>query len=1425
MVFVPQIATADGQRRRGVVLLVVMALLALFAAVGLAFVFYADAEATAAQWFREAGSVAQQQADYDHEALLNYFLGQLIYDADDMSVAGVSSAMRGHGLARNMYGYNSAGFNCVPYSGLGRVHFTQALPPPIGNQDDFNLVNYTYYKTDNFVRDPERTGFRPNNAAAPTAPYFANSASYTYPDHNNMFLAAVNSSGEVLLQSFYRPWLGNGRYNSLQPDQSYHHPDFKASLLLDSDGGGNVKNLDFSPGTMYFPGGVKKYYFNDSLWMDLGWPVRTAPDGTKFKVLFAPLIIDLDGKLNLGAHGNIRGAGATHASNHGVGPWEVNLSAGFRAADYRCLFQGNAGVRGRYGPDNAPAANGSTVPQPWQPVFRFYSFLDFDGVLNPTYNPTNKYLLPGEAGNSNPQHFGFPYVDPAGYGNSDLFERTNHPSLYNALLAQADDRIFEWYQLEALQRYGGKDAPSSDLFRLCPSSFGPTTISGASNATPITITSANHGLETGKIAKVSGVGGNSAANGTWTITVIDGNTFSLNTSAGNGNYTAGTGSWSAPWRPRLMTTHSFDVGRPGATPWLNPADAGYVPYTLAGPYPTGGAVRLPSGFPAGTGGEFDGNWRGSTVGLGRLDLNRTLTDYPALDPTTGTITDTATFQTAQTERQQFARDIYERLRWVTTGEGPSVALPASGTADWKARRWLAQLAVNIVDYRDADDYITPFNWDPANPTDPTVWVYGTELPKLVINEAYTEVITDPADPLNMTMATMPYLVNFWVELLNPMKDDGAGTYNVPLQIPAMGGNPTPIQAYKVTITSGATATFSDDNRGAPPATPVLEVADYIWDPTTPPLAGVDTNIVKPAGNNYAGTNRTNEGFYVLGPKYAFPSTAGATPTPPQATLQLKDQMIGGVRSAMTYNIPNTTAPAAYPKHTLFLRRLACPYLAEDNNFASATYNPYVTVDYVENVQPNDAVANDAAGVHTPTVIDQRVASGRKQPYAAHLTQQAPQNPNPLNTAQPQHTFFRHNGREATSAAATNSLTLQLPFDWLVHMDRPLTSPIEIMQVSAFPPHKLTQEFINGGNRFNHRAPWFVQDARIYRLFEFVEVGSRAAGVSTGSRIPGRININTIYGPRGTASGDIGDVEIFRALCDSQATSSFSTTDVTNFFDAMLKARTGAGGILGVPGSDPANERPFRSLATGVVPGPAVATDPYVKPSDIDDTLFRLDPNPPTTRRLFEVAPAGTDHPHVKMELLSKIFNNITTRSNVFAVWLTVGFFEVKDDTTQPVKLGAEIGRKQNRHIRHKMFAIVDRSQLQLFTTSGTIESPPTAPPAILPQPPTYKVIVPSIDNINGSNSTRWNIRPDMLLEIDVGDRAETVKVLSFDAANNYFTANFYRTHPLNVPLQIMCRGNPGPLAANAGNPAVPAGRTPIYNPQQDPVVPYATVLE
>jgi hypothetical protein len=64
-------------------------------------------------------------------------------------------------------------------------------------------------------------------------------------------------------------------------------------------------------------------------------------------------------------------------------------------------------------------------------------------------------------------------------------------------------------------------------------------ITAATNATPIQITVAGHGLSTGAYAIVAGVGGNTNANGSWVITVVDANNFTLNTSSGNAAYTSG----------------------------------------------------------------------------------------------------------------------------------------------------------------------------------------------------------------------------------------------------------------------------------------------------------------------------------------------------------------------------------------------------------------------------------------------------------------------------------------------------------------------------------------------------------------------------------------------------------------------------------------------------------------------------------------------------------------------------------------------------------------------------------------------------------------------------------------------------------------------------------------------------------------------
>src|SRR4029077_212715 len=84
---------------------------------------------------------------------------------------------------------------------------------------------------------------------------------------------------------------------------------------------------------------------------------------------------------------------------------------------------------------------------------------------------------------------------------------------------------------------------AQDLSAL-PTTASSATIPGASTPAsgPIVIqTPSTANLLTGEQVTVTGVQGNTAANGTWTITVIDGHHFRLNSSTPNGTFVAGLG--------------------------------------------------------------------------------------------------------------------------------------------------------------------------------------------------------------------------------------------------------------------------------------------------------------------------------------------------------------------------------------------------------------------------------------------------------------------------------------------------------------------------------------------------------------------------------------------------------------------------------------------------------------------------------------------------------------------------------------------------------------------------------------------------------------------------------------------------------------------------------------------------------------------
>lgn len=112
-------------------------------------------------------------------------------------------------------------------------------------------------------------------------------------------------------------------------------------------------------------------------------------------------------------------------------------------------------------------------------------------------------------------------------------------------------------------------------------------ITGATNATPIVITQTAHGFVDGQTVYVTGVGGNTAANGSWVVNQLTADTYELNGSVGNGTYTSGgTGQrviLVTAGRQRYPTAEGTDF-------------TGTVTVSL---YPTTNALAVPSGSPAG----------------------------------------------------------------------------------------------------------------------------------------------------------------------------------------------------------------------------------------------------------------------------------------------------------------------------------------------------------------------------------------------------------------------------------------------------------------------------------------------------------------------------------------------------------------------------------------------------------------------------------------------------------------------------------------------------------------------------------------------------------------------------------------------------------------------------------------------------------
>src|SRR6185369_15853230 len=92
-----------------------------------------------------------------------------------------------------------------------------------------------------------------------------------------------------------------------------------------------------------------------------------------------------------------------------------------------------------------------------------------------------------------------------------------------------------------LQTQPGGASLQADTVRSPKAAPTAKSITGATNANPIMITCNGHGFSNGDVVYISGVLGNTNANGEYTIGSVTTNTFTLTGRAGNGTYSANTG--------------------------------------------------------------------------------------------------------------------------------------------------------------------------------------------------------------------------------------------------------------------------------------------------------------------------------------------------------------------------------------------------------------------------------------------------------------------------------------------------------------------------------------------------------------------------------------------------------------------------------------------------------------------------------------------------------------------------------------------------------------------------------------------------------------------------------------------------------------------------------------------------------------------
>ncbi len=589
------------------------------------------------------------------------------------------------------------------------------------------------------------------------------------PDFNNMFLSGYRADG-TFIPSFHRQSMvaNNGIANDI---------DRKDFFFAFDEGGDGAPDVD-----------VDGDGENEAFWLDLGFSIVTNADGKRFKPLVAYHVVDLDGRLNLNAHGNLTqvrpisatafvddsyinigqvslgGTAPTTPRGSGWGPPSVDMQPAFtNGAGINAFAFFNNLLEERYGPDDVPG-DGTAAVNSFRSRAKFFGY-----PVNTVNLTTNNHGTVGRLFASSPMdlHDRFRISTPASSlvdldgdgthdltGGRDFFVDRNYGTAFPNSMPEIDMLVSRFtgneffnspYEM-SLNGAGAGDSPfqAAELERLLR---------------PNDIDSEGLPDRLWRLAEHSGIGIGIAPENFW---VNDG---------------------MIPNRNQLFTTDSFEVPmlygnfvatlrqkmevedatltnaqlefranrfRLPATTTVPTNQYAFAPELSAG-------LKMDINRPLGDGNDNNGNGVVDEPGEELTSIN---TDAQAVLGTAvvnrqmdldnnGTVNDATEFQA----RDIFARHLYMLAMLLLNAPDVDGDGAVNMNEELIFAQNMAQWAVNVVDFRDPDSINTRFEYDPqpwdadgynppttdGNPLAPNgsnaaSFVWGCERPELLITE-------------------------------------------------------------------------------------------------------------------------------------------------------------------------------------------------------------------------------------------------------------------------------------------------------------------------------------------------------------------------------------------------------------------------------------------------------------------------------------------------------------------------------------------------------------------------------------------------------------------------------------------------------------------------------------------------------------------